>query len=102
MLDEKGEIEIESFFFSYNISEKERLNIIEIPEYMDGSSQMKLTDEMKSQGIFTTNSGSWYFRVSDEDFEELENRYMEAFEEAGKQKEEVTYTYEELFGADGE
>ena len=102
LLDEKGEIEIESFFFSYNISEKERLNIIEIPEYMDGSSQMKLTDEMKSQGIFTTNSGSWYFRVSDEDFEELENRYMEAFEEAGKQKEEVTYTYEELFGADGE
>lgn len=101
-LDEHGEVEIISYFYSYVFNETQKLNMICIPEYADGKSMMELTDEVKSQGIFTKDNGSWYFRVSDEDFEELENRYMEAFEEAGKQKEEVTYTYEELFGADGE
>ena len=34
-----------------------------VPEYADESRGMELTDEMKSQGIFTTVDGSWYFRI---------------------------------------
>ena len=100
-LDAEGNAEADLFFFFTPFNETETLYVVMVPEYADESREIELTDEMKKRGIYTTSyGGMWYFRVPQTEFEELEKMYEAARMEAEKQREEVTYTYEELFGAD--
>lgn len=39
---------------------------------------------------------NYFFRLTEEQFDELKGRYLEACHESYREKEEVTYTYEEL------
>ena len=53
---------------------------------------------MKRQGVLEESSGQWFFRITDEQFKELERPYREAREQARDRMREEGYTYEELFG----
>ncbi|WP_318709855.1 hypothetical protein [Candidatus Acetatifactor stercoripullorum] len=98
-LDAEGKEEAEGFFFFTPFNEEETLCAVMVPRYADESREIALTDEMKSRGIYVTSyGGMWFFRIPQAEFAELEKAYEEARMEAEKRREEVTYTYEELFG----
>ena len=68
------------------------------PNYADREKRWEITDEMKQQGVLEESSGQWFFKITDEQFEELARPYMEALELARERRREEMYTYEELFG----
>lgn len=98
-LDERGEEECETFIFSRYENEEIYLCMVMLPKYADSSKEIAVTEEMKNQGVYEKSSGQWYFRITQEQFDELSKEYVEAHELAMKQREEVSYTYEELFGS---
>ena len=99
-LDEDGNEELHVLFFLEPYYEG-HLCCVMVPEYADESREIELTDEMKKRGFYITSyGGMWYFRIPEEEYEQLEKKYDAANMEADKRREEVTYTYEELFGAD--
>ena len=98
-LDERGEEECETFFFSRYKNEEIYLCMVMLPKYADSSKEIAVTEEMKNQGVYEKSSGQWYFRITQEQFDELAEKYWEAYHLADKQWEEGSYTYEELFGS---
>ncbi|MCM1424457.1 MAG: hypothetical protein NC415_11695 [bacterium] len=104
-LDSEGRFELDTLFWaeyaglpgggSYDI------NMVMFPNYADREKRWEITEEMKRQGVFEESSGQWFFRITDEQFEELEKPYRAALEQAGDRMREVRYTYEELFGEYG-
>lgn len=68
------------------------------PKYADGREQISMTEEMLKQGYYGEMEDSFFFRVTQEQYEELTKSFLQAKEEAKENLKEVTYTYEELFG----
>lgn len=97
-LDQNGEIECETFF-SRNPMSTDNPCMVMMPEYANGEKEVVLTEEMKKQGVFVRNTGQWYFRVTQEQYEELIENYMDAYYSSWESREEVTFDYEELFGS---
>lgn len=98
-LNDYGEIELETLFwaeFFYGMDED--INMVMFPNYLDSEKDWVITEEMKEQGVFEESSGQWFFRITDEQFEELRKPYMEAYDLAMERDREDSYTYEELFG----
>lgn len=98
LLDESGEEACYTFFFGMQKSAESYLAAAMMPEYSEKEKNLKLTEAMKSQGIYTRSGGEWYFRITKEQYDELSKPYWEAYDRAEEKKKEVTYTYEELFG----
>ena len=96
-LDMDGNIECEAFGISNWLNEEESLHVIMLPEYRDEEKKIEVTDIMKKQGVFERSLGRWFFRVTEEQYDELMKPYWEAYYWAEKEIEEVTYSYEELF-----
>ena len=97
-LDESGKEACETFFFHNQYSEDVYLAIVMLPKYAEEEKNTKLTETMKSQGIYTCSGSRWFFRINKEQYDELAEPYWEAYDMAKEKKKEVTYTYEELFG----
>lgn len=95
-LDEQGEEECRTFLFFNPISENVSICMVLLPEY--AGKEVMLTDAMRQQGCYVQTEGNWYFRVTEEQFDELMESYLDAEEQSGKKQEEVTFTYKELFG----
>lgn len=95
-LDQKGEEECYTFFFQ-NVQGFNKPCLVMIPEYADDSKKVEIPKEMKSEGVYTRTGGHWYFRVTQEQYEELLNKYIEAYQLAEEKRQDVTYSYEELF-----
>lgn len=98
LLDQEGRVECETFFFANWFNEEESLFVVMVPRYNGEPGRNKVTDEMKAEGIYERSSGQWYFRVTEEQWDELANIYLEAEQIAEEKIKDVTYTYEELFG----
>ena len=103
LLDESGKEACETFFFHEKLiyeqdSKQVCLAVVMLPKYAEEEKNTKLTETMKSQGIYTRLDGQWYFRITDEQYDELAKPYWEAYDIAEEKIKEVTYTYEELFG----
>ena len=96
-LDKDGNVECETYGIYRGFNEEESLHAIMLPEYRDEEKKIEVTDIMKEQGFYDSLRGNWYFRVTEEQYEELMAPYWEAYYLAEKEEEEVTYTYEELF-----
>lgn len=101
-LDSDGNFELDTLFWAeyadmlpYDIND---INMVMFPNYADREKRWEITEEMKQQGVFEESSGQWFFRITDEQFEELERSYKEALELAWEREREARYTYEELFG----
>lgn len=66
-------------------------------EYAAEEKKIPISKEMKAQGIYERGTGYWYFRVTKEQYNELIADCVDAEEFASYQRQEVVYTYEELF-----
>lgn len=98
LLDQEGGEECETFFFANWFNKEESLYVVMVPQYREAG-RITVTEEMKAEGIYERSSGQWYFRVTEEQWDELADIYREAKETAREKIKDVTYTYEELFGS---
>ncbi len=99
LLDQEGRVECETFFFANWFNEEESLYVVMIPQYNRETGRITVAEEMKAEGIYERCSGQWYFRVTEEQWDELVDIYLEAEQMAREKIKDVTYTYEELFGS---
>lgn len=98
-LNEYGDFELETIFWAeFFFGMGEDINMVMFPNYLAQEKKWILTDDIKQQGILEESSGQWFFRITDEQFEELQKPYMEAYNLALERQKKETYTYEELFG----
>lgn len=72
--------------------------MVALPFY--NGKQVEMPKEMEEQGYFSEENGLYLYQVTEEQFDELTYRYFEALKESDEEIEKVTFTYEELFGAD--
>lgn len=98
-LDRVGNIVCQVLFLTYferKTGEEVALYMVGIPEYFS----MKENDEIKKEIIErpykVSNTSGTYYRVSEEQFEELTKEFFEAQKLAEEKLQEVTYTYQEL------
>ncbi|MDE6318693.1 MAG: hypothetical protein K2M22_03120, partial [Lachnospiraceae bacterium] len=98
-LDQEGDLELNTLLWAeYADLCRYDINMVMFPNYADSEKRWEITEEMKQQGVFEESSEQWFFRITDEQFEELAKPYKEALEQARKGRWEERYTYEELFG----
>lgn len=84
--------------FFHHIDEKETLYMVMLPKYAEDEKEIQVSDWMKQQGVFSQADGQWFFRVTEEQYNEIIAPYVEACEFGKEEMDKVTYTYEELFG----
>lgn len=101
--DENGRIESRLFFFSmsdYNKEEADWNNIYMagLPVYTNGKEQLIISDEIKMKGYFSEAQQMYFYRLKKEQCDQLVRSFGKAENQAIAQLDEVTYTYEELFG----
>jgi len=98
-MDPYGDFELDTLFWAEHADLYHYdINMVMFPNYADREKRWEITEEMKQQGVLEESSGQWFFRITDEQFEELKKPYVEALRLAREKKREVVYTYEELFG----
>ena len=86
---------IEGFFTNGKIT-----YLVTSPWYRDQDNDIFLSKALETQGYYTEQEERFYFRVTEEQFKELTERYFLVTEESEKNLEDVSYTYVELFGDD--
>ena len=96
-LDQNGEEELTFSFSIYPWSQYIKGYLVELPNYTDDERDIVVTEEMRQFGTYAHNEDSWYFRVTEAQYEELTAPYWTAFDAHYEELEEVTYTYDELF-----
>jgi len=104
-LDENGRIEYAIFFFQHykphqETNELEIVYVVELPLNIDRGQRLEVTKEIKRKA-YSCCAGDervYYFRVTEEQYNELTNDYFKASELAEEKIKEVTFTYDELFG----
>lgn len=103
-LDQNGNFECESRFkvegyTDYKSGEDIWCYMVTLPQYYNDNSQVQLEYKLKKFAFYNETENKYYFRVTEEQFSELEEIY---YSPENKQPEEniesVTYTYKELFG----
>lgn len=98
-LDPYGDFELDTLFWAEHADlYHDDINMVMFPNYADREKRWEITDAMKQQGVLEESSGQWFFKITDEQFEELARPYMEALELARERRWEEMHTYEELFG----
>jgi len=100
-LDDDGEEKTTVFFFfreDYNkkTDQGEVTFFVAYPKY--GKGEIKITDEIKNQGYYTDSHQLYYFKVTEEQYDELTNRYYESEKLAREMIKDVSFSYEDLFG----
>ena len=97
-LDAEGKVELSTLIVTNQYNEEESLYVVMLPEYREEDKKIEITALMREQGIYERSGERWFFRVTKEQAEELMAPYWDAYDRAEEQMEEVTYSYEELFG----
>ncbi len=97
-LDPDGGVEYKACLYYLPIGMFEQLCLVMLPAGTDPALNVDITRGMEQCGIYARESGEWYFRVTEEQFEELEEAFWEARDSAEKREQEVLYTFDELFG----
>lgn len=69
-----------------------------VPVYA-GNKKDTISDEMKMQGYYDELGELYYFHLTEGQYHELTDEFFDVFTElAPKKRQEVTFTYDELFG----
>ena len=93
--DESGKEVCNTYLSLTAISEENIVYLVRMPEYADREGE-EVPEEIKSQGSFERYRGKRYFRITEEQYEELLQPHWDAYETAEEKIKEVTYTYEEF------
>lgn len=96
-LDREGEEELELQFWRRAISARVQVCLIALPNYKEADKKITVTEEMKQNGFYVRSAGQWYFRVTENQYNELTHAYWEAYHDYGLVWWEKRYSYEELF-----
>jgi len=101
-LNKDGEEEYTVFFFSKTnrnstTEQLEEIYMVGLPWYSNKENQVEITEDMKMQSYFDESHEIYYFRVTEEQYNNLTDDYREAKKIAREKIKEVTYTYDELF-----
>jgi hypothetical protein len=104
-LYENGEIEYEVHFYSKPFYNKktdvgEIIFAVSIPLVADKNKAIKLTDEMKRVSYFDKYLKSYFFRVTEEQYEELTSNYFDAYKLSKEAIKAVSYSYKEFTNDD--
>ena len=93
-MDENGEMkEIVSFFIMVG---PETIYIVSVPKNIDNLSFG--IQENKKDAYYVEEDDSYYFRVNEEEFNQLTEDYFEAERIAEEGIKDVSFSYDELFG----
>lgn len=82
----------------YSKQDNNSIYMVSLPQYINSDSQIKITEELKNKAYFDEGQKLYYFRVTEEQFVELTKDYFNAVELADKNINDVTFSYNELFG----
>lgn len=102
-LDQYGEVErfvrfkSDRYTDSYS-KKKESCYLVALPEYARESKNVELLESLKESAFLDTEEKNYYFRVTKKQYTELISDFDKAMKMAYYDIENVTYTYEELFG----
>lgn len=102
-LDENGE-EVYSVtfwtrgFYNEKTEQDEVAYLMKFPYYSNESLQLEITDEIERQGYYIYGEMIPYFKVTEEQYDELTEDFYQAKQLATQEIQKVTYTYDELFG----
>ena len=101
-LDGEGNEECTVYFFSkriYNSKSDESYEVamVSLPKYA-AFNQEDIMTELTSHAYYSKEQGTYYFRVTEEQFNVLTKDYYEAAKLSREKIKEVTFTYDELFG----
>lgn len=102
-MDGEGKEEYAAYFFSKGIrneetDELEDICMIGLPHYINKNEENNLPEDIKKQAYFDESHEIYYFRVSEEQYNDLSNGYWNAANLAKENIKDVTYNYYELFG----
>lgn len=81
----------------YSKQDNSPVYMVSLPQYTNQERQIKITEELKNQAYFDEGQKLYYFRVTEEQFDELTKDYFNAVELADKNINDVTFSYNELF-----
>ena len=101
-LNADGEEEMTlSFYWRNDFNRKKNIEemyyMLGLPLYAEKSEEDIITDAMKAEAHYDESTTRYYFRVTEEQFDELTKDYFIAAEQADENIKEVTFTYQELF-----
>ena len=95
-LDPKDEMTVE-FINEFFYSDGDGNYLVSFPLYANQDKQIELESKVKNQGYYDESRGLFFFHVTEEQYNELTNPFFGAYSELDMKREQVTYTYEELF-----
>lgn len=96
-LSADGETESSAFFFEeYMPGKEEGVYMVMLPAFADPAKEAPVTKEMKQQGIYEIPRGRWWFRITKEQFEELAEPYLAAYEAAQEWQRRERLSYGEF------
>lgn len=95
-LNNNGELICSVTFYSKQ--DNSPIYMVSLPQYTNQDSQINITEELKNQAYFDEGQKIYYFRVTEEQFDELTKDYFNAVELADKNINDVIFSYNELFG----
>lgn len=98
LLDKNAETECKTYFFHEYYTRREDLYMVMLPIYADKEREVEVTQEMKEQGAYVRSVGQWFYRVTEEQYDELTDPYFEAYWKGYHERNDVEYSYDELFG----
>lgn len=98
-IDERGE-EIFDVYFLVEASWSNGIETYMVAMPFYNGKQVEMPKEMEEQGYFSEENGLYLYQVTEEQFDELTQDYFKALKESDEEREKITFTYEELFGAD--
>lgn len=94
-LDQTGKVECKvSFYFE---GYYDNINAVELPDYVDESKNIVLSEAMKNQAFYADIYDANYFRITEEQWKELRKDFIRAEELAKERIKEVSFTFDELF-----
>lgn len=93
-LDENGKEICQVLFFERDHN-GEMVYMAALPSFAD--EETVLSRRMRKYAYYSEGFQVYYFRVTEDQYEAMTGRYHEAAEESDQFRDEVTFTYEELF-----
>lgn len=94
-LDQEGKEECTIRFYIRSYKGGEAY-CVALPKYTMNNEQVKITKEMEQQCYYDSSGKYYYFRVTEDQYNELTENFYQALVLSQEELEEVTFSYQEL------